>query len=648
MLIGAARIVALAALGAAGLAGDGVGVAGQRRDGLGHPQHPFPDQVEGLALVLNDIHDLRLGLFQRLAGVGVEDGLDEVGAVAGAAVGQRGGIGRQLDGRDRRVALADGSLHVQRLGVVGVVLGGQAAQRLADLHAGALAQAQLVGIGVVDITGQAPAHIVEEDVAAPLDGGHDVDVAAVAMAGAFGVVILIIGIDAIAQHRGIPVDQPRIQRRHRHAGLVGGAGGIQALQRAVEQGHVLILAVCAVIGGIEVLVKAGVIGRCQHTAGLDVDDDDRTGTGLLAVRIAVPDPLHVLCQRLIDGFLELAVDGQLDGVARFRHGGQGRVHDDAVRVAGDGLHAILAAQLVLIGRFQTGNADDVVHVVAFFLERIGHLTVLVGHLPLFGCDFAHPAQHMGQNGALLVAAGARLHDLHARQGEAVLFDGGHGGLADVFRQNEVVDVGKRLQLHLVVDAAQDALPVEGEIRKFIVLHQLFHHIVGGGVLLQAEVLLHGGKGALLGGVVALRRVRIVPGGIRLPDEQAVVPALAVLAQQADQLLEQGVQIFVAHQQLVQHHVVARHAGSDALALAVHDVAAGRRDGKFIVGRVGGLLLEAVAVDQLQEDQPEAVQPDDHTCGGNEEHHPPHGRFAFVLVHPFSFWRSRFRLRRCRS
>ena len=285
-------------------------------------------------------------------------------------------------------------------------------------------------------------------------------------------------------------------------------------------------------------------------------------------------------------------------MTRLRHGGEGRVHNDAVRVAGDGLHAVLAPQLVLIGRFQAGNADDVVHVVAFFLERVGHLTVFVGHLPLFGGDLAHPAQHMRQDGALLVAAGAGLHDLHTRQGEAVFLDGSHGGLADVFRHDKVVHVGKRLKLHLIVDAAQHPLPVEGEIGEVVVLHQLFHHIVGGGILLQAEVVFHGRKGLLLRGVVAGRSELIVARRIRLTDEEAVVPALAVLAQQPHDLLEHGVEVFVPHQQLVEHHVIARGAGSDPLALAVHDVAAGGSDGEFIIGGVGGLRREAVAIDQL--------------------------------------------------
>ena len=76
----------------------------------------------------------------------------------------------------------------------------------------ALAQAQLIGISVVDVTGHPAAHIVEEDVAAPFDGRDDVDVARVAVAGALGVVILEVVVHAVAVYRGIPVDDAGVQR----------------------------------------------------------------------------------------------------------------------------------------------------------------------------------------------------------------------------------------------------------------------------------------------------------------------------------------------------------------------------------------------------------------------------------------------------
>ena len=113
MLAGAADVVRLAALRGSALAGDGDGVVLQARHRLRHADHALPHEVEGVAPVFDDIHDLRLGLLQDFAGVGVEDGLDEVGAVAHAPVGQRAGVSRQLDGGDDGVALTDSGLDVQ-------------------------------------------------------------------------------------------------------------------------------------------------------------------------------------------------------------------------------------------------------------------------------------------------------------------------------------------------------------------------------------------------------------------------------------------------------------------------------------------------------------------------------------------------------
>ena len=74
----------------------------------------------------------------------------------------------------------DSSLNIQRGGVVFIRSFGQASQSRVYLHAGALTKPQLVGVGIVDVTGQTASHIVEEDVAAPLDSGDHINVAAVA------------------------------------------------------------------------------------------------------------------------------------------------------------------------------------------------------------------------------------------------------------------------------------------------------------------------------------------------------------------------------------------------------------------------------------------------------------------------------------
>ena len=639
--------IGLAALRCTGLAGDRHRIAGNFvADGAGHLLHALPHQLKGVAGAFDHIHDLGLGLAEHLAGVGVQNGLDEMGAVTGAVVGQRCRVGSQLDGRDHRVALTDGGLHIQRCHIVGVALGGQTAHGLAHLHTGALAKTQLVGIGIVHIAGQAAANIIEEDVAAPLDGRYHIDVAAVAMAGTAGVVILEVVVHAVAVNGRILIDEAAVQCSHRHGRLEGRTRRIQALQCAVEQRQARVGAVLAVVSGIQVLVIAGIVGSSQHTAVLHVQHHHRTGGSFHGAGIVYAvDHINVVRQCLVHGTLEVAVNGQLHGMARLRHSGELCIHDHAVRIAGDGLHAVLAAQLVLINGFQTRNAQNIVHVIAFFPQRIGHLTVGIGHLPLFRRDLAHTAQHRRDDIALVVAAGAGLHDLHTRQLQAVLLDGGHREGAHVLRHDKIVHIGERLPIHLVVDAGQHTLPFRRKILQIVLFHQHFHYIVGGGVLLQTKRFLHVCQLLLVAGGRVIVRKGVIACCVRLTDQQRIIPALAIRTQQLHDLLQHGVQIPVAHQQFVEDHIVAGGCGGNAPPGAVHDIAAGRRDRKVIVGGVGGLGLEVVAVDQLQKDQPHHVQAHDNTCHCNEQDHPAHNGFSFVLVHP-RFLR-RFRLRRCR-
>ena len=106
--------VGLTALGGAGLAGNGDRVAGDLAgDGTGHQFHALPHQSKGGSVVLHHIHHFGLGLMDHLAGIRVEDGLDEVGTVAHTVVGQCSRISGQLNGGDHRIALTDGRLNVQ-------------------------------------------------------------------------------------------------------------------------------------------------------------------------------------------------------------------------------------------------------------------------------------------------------------------------------------------------------------------------------------------------------------------------------------------------------------------------------------------------------------------------------------------------------
>ena len=154
-----------------------------------------------------------------------------------------------------------------------------------------------------------------------------------------------------------------------------------------------------------------------------------------------------------------------------------------------------------------------------------------------------------------------------------------------------------------MDARQHPLPLQGEAFQMVLLHQHLHYIVGSGILLQAQRFLHVCQRLLVAGALGIIRKGIVPGGIRLADQQSVQPFFVVLAQKLHDLLQHGVQILIPHLQFVQYHIVAGAGGGNALAGAVHDIAARGGDRELIIRGVGGLCLEAVPVDQLQKDQP---------------------------------------------
>ena len=447
------------------------------------------------------------------------------------------------------------------------------------------------------------------------------------MAGAAGVVIAEIVVDAVAVDGAVAVDLPGQQRRHRHRRLEGGAGGVQALQRPVVQGQPRVGAVLAVLAAVKVLVVAGVVGAGQDAAVFDVDDHHRAGAGIDAV--GVGDLLDVAGQRLVHRLLELAVDGQHHRLAGLGLGGDAGVDDDAVAVPGDGLDAVLAAQLLFIGGLQARNADDVVHGVAAVPQRVGGLAVFVGDPPHLGGDLAHPAQHMGQDGAVGVAADAGLGDLDAGQGQAVLLDGGHRPVRDVLGQDKVVDVGEGFLLHLVVDAAQNALPDGVVALQLVLLDQAVHHIVGGGVLLQAQRLLDPGDGVLVARAVRVAGEGVVARPVGVADQEGVVPAFAVGLQDLHRAADGLVQVVVADQQPAELDVVAGGAGGDPPAGAVHNVAPGGRHVEAVFGGAGGAGGKLLPVHQLQKDQPQGVQGQDHRSRGDQQRQPAHHDLVFI-------------------
>ena len=207
-----------------------------------------------------------------------------MGFVPGALVGQRGGVGGQLDGRHLGVALADGRLQLQTLAVVFVGGMGQVAGGLAQLKAGLGGKAQAGGHLVEVFQPHPTAHIVEVDVAAV--GQSLCQVSGAAVGAQLLTDRLVVGVEVIhpgAVHRVLGGDGAAEQARQCYRGLEGGARGVQAGGGPAQKRGVGVRAVGAVVGFIQVQVVAGVVGNGQDAAGLHIDDRRRAGGDLLAL-----------------------------------------------------------------------------------------------------------------------------------------------------------------------------------------------------------------------------------------------------------------------------------------------------------------------------------------------------------------------------
>src|SRR5690606_1292330 len=345
---------------------------------------------------------------------GADDGLADGGAVHGAAVGDGGVDGGHLDGGDEGVALADGVvdgvtgaqavafeavLVGDLLGVAAALLAGPAPGVLVGLpvvglplavgdaagdlvgqvDAGLLAEAELVGglvepvlgvlLGLV-AAGALPLLVgeaVEDGVAGDLPGPAEADPAEALRLE----VLEDLAADGVRAGAlvGAVEGVPGVDRGGRRDDLEDGAGGRLALDGAVEQRVVAVLAGEAgvVLGGDAadpgVGVVAGVGGHGDDAAGLGLHDDDGPGLGLVvAVGVAVvllAGRLHRLVELVLGDALDAGVDAGDEVGAGLGRVGLG-LADDAAQlvdlVAGD---AGLAAQLLVVLPFQAGAADHV-------------------------------------------------------------------------------------------------------------------------------------------------------------------------------------------------------------------------------------------------------------------------------------------------
>ena len=238
---------------------------------------------------------------------------------------------------------------------------------------------------------------------------------------------------------------------------------------------------------------------------------------------------------------------------------------------------------------------------------------------------------MGQQGAVLIHPVGGLDDLGARKAQAALLDHGHRLVGDVAGKGEAVAGAEILQLHLVAHAGQDPLPPGVVVLQLVALHQLCHHLIGGGVLLQLDVLFQLGQPALGGGVVPVGE-GVVAAFVRAAHGHGVVPFLAAALQNLHQIHHQLVHVAGEHQ-LIDYKVVAHRVGSKGAAVTVHDLAPGGGDVEFIVGHALGLAFVFLAVHQLEFHQPQQDNAQHHKADPDQSAHA--AEHAFLVHRPAS-------------
>ena len=226
-------------------------------------------------------------------------------------------------------------------------------------------------------------------------------------------------------------------------------------------------------------------------------------------------------QRFIHFFLQIFINGKHQRLAGLRLFGDLGGNNNAIGIAGDGFHAVAAAQRTFVYSFQACLTNDIAHGIA------GTAQGIVIRLPLFGGDFAHATKHRRDQRSIGIIANGGVHDLSAVQAQALLFDGGHGFIRNIFGQHKVVVVGKFLQLHLVTNTAQNASPCGIVILQTVFLHHLGHHFVCRGILLQPHGAFERLQAFLLLLIRFLGNKAVAAVFIGAADHHGIVPAFPI-------------------------------------------------------------------------------------------------------------------------
>ncbi len=370
-------------------------------------QHALVDVQLANDLGLDALHDVA---------VGVQDAAHQLRLVERPAVGE-GSVGVQnLDGTAHVVALADARL-VDLAGVVllvegaplPVIRGHDPGNLAGKIDTGGLAEAPLVRPVGQAIDTEHAGQAEEECVAGVGEATVDVDQAEALL---------------------VPVPVLPLADLDEGLGLDIGGGGDLAVLEGARSGHQL-------VGRARwVLLADGVVehGACrvaQQLLVLRVGDAEREGVvvvsrqrdhgqdlavlGIHGHDHAVVDAhdVHGPLEGLLGVLLDSRVDGQLQRVARLgRSQYHRRAHLVALPIELDLLQPEPAAQHLLVGRLQTSLADEV----------LGPVVAIAESLILGSGDAAGPAQHMGHELAVGVAASCLEVHLHAREHVLVFAD----------------------------------------------------------------------------------------------------------------------------------------------------------------------------------------------------------------------------------
>ncbi|MND94763.1 hypothetical protein D3C80_869940 [compost metagenome] len=311
-----------------------------------------------------------------------------------------------------------------------------------EVDATVLTEAELGHVAVDLVDADPVGEIVEVGVRRHLDGAIDVEPA---MTPAAPVTKLLGGArDGEAGATEVAIvggDGPLVQPHHRHHGLDGGGGGIDALGGAVHQRARRIVEQRRVVGaGDAGHEQVGVVARArlhgQDGAGIGIHHDDGAPT---------------TGQQLLCFKLQADVDVEVDVLAGLRRLELEGAHHPAAVVDLDLLVARHAVQLILVELLHPLLADVLGGGI------VGELVLLVEALHVTGVDLGHIAQRMGQGIAKRIVA--LEIGLYAGARIVVLVDREEGDLI----LGQLLEQGHRLEAALALHLGQE--PLLGPLRQ---------------------------------------------------------------------------------------------------------------------------------------------------------------------------------------